>query len=92
MGIIKLLLIYLFYILHSYFYFMIAVVILSWVPGIREYKWFRTCEKISDFYLGRFRGLIVIGYLDLTPILGFFIYQMALRGIVLLVNYINYGI
>ena len=49
MGIIKLLLIYLFYILNSYFYFMIAVVILSWVPGIREYKWFRTCEKYQIF-------------------------------------------
>lgn len=82
-------LIYLFYALQIYFYFMIAVVIIGWIPGIREYKWFQVCERISDFYLGRFRGLLVWNYLDFTPILGFIIYELALRGFVYLINYLS---
>ena len=72
-------LIILFYILRFYFYFMILVALLSWIPGVFNYKWYQVLRKISDFYMGRFRGWIVIGPVDFTPIIGFLIYEFALE-------------
>lgn len=65
-------------ILNLYLYFMIVMIILSWIPGIYEKGWYQSLSKISDFYIGRFRGLIVIGPLDFTPILGFLFYELVL--------------
>jgi uncharacterized protein YggT (Ycf19 family) len=50
-------------------------IILSWVPGAYEIKIFRLVRSISDFYLGDFRGKIIIGFLDLTPMIGLMIYS-----------------
>lgn len=88
MNILIIFLEYLYYALSIYFYFMVAVIIVGWIPGIREYRWFQVCERIVDFYLGRFRGLLVFNFIDFTPILGFIIYQLALRGIAYLINYL----
>lgn len=71
-------LIILYYILTAYFYFMILMIILSWIPGIHEKDWYQSISKISDAYIGRFRGLIVIGNLDFTPIIGFAFYELVL--------------
>ena len=73
------LLIVLFYILRIYLGFMLVVCILSWIPAVYSYRWYHVLRNISDFYLGRFRGWIVIGPLDFTPVIGFLIYEFALE-------------
>lgn len=66
-------------ILTIYLYYMIVMIILSWIPGVYEKTWYQKMSKISDFYIGKFRGLIVIGNLDFTPIIGFVLYEVALE-------------
>jgi len=57
---------------------MAITILLNWIPGFRNSKIGYYMNKITDFYLGRFRGFIVIGMLDFTPIIGFVIYEFAL--------------
>lgn len=70
-------------VMNIYLYFMIIMIILSWIPGIYETGWYQKLSKISDFYIGRFRGVIVIGRIDFTPIIGFILYEAALQLLVL---------
>ena len=76
-------LIVLYHILNVYFYYMIIIALLSWIPGIFNTSWYYKLRKISDFYLGRFRGLLVLGPVDFTPIIGFVIYEAALQFLAL---------
>ncbi len=74
-------LIVLFYLLQGYFYFMILTIILGWLPSFREGKIYPWMEKVTDVYLGRFKGILVAGQVDFTPIVGFIIYNFALIGL-----------
>ena len=60
-----------------YFYVMIIKVILSWTPVVNT-PFYHALEKITDPYLGMFRGWFVIGSIDFTPMLGLFLYQWLL--------------
>ena len=71
--------IYIYYILEIYLYYMIFVTLLSWIPGVFNTSWYYKLRKISDFYMGRFRGWIVIGNIDFTTLIGFLIYEFALQ-------------
>jgi YggT family protein len=73
-------------VLEIYFYIMIAVILLSWFPELRSSSWYRTLIKIADPYLRIFRGIIVIGQFDFTPILGFLLYQYGLNALQALIN------
>ncbi|MGB4695365.1 MAG: YggT family protein [Acholeplasmataceae bacterium] len=53
-------------------------IILSWVPGIYDIAFFRNVGKIADWYLGPFRGRLVIGTIDLSPMIGLIIYGFIL--------------
>ena len=65
-----------FYILlNVYYYVLIAGIVVSWIPGARNNKFCRFIRACSDAYLGPFHGLLVIGFLDFTPIIGFAIYN-----------------
>lgn len=66
-------------ILQIYFYVLIADVLLSWVPELRRTKIGQIIHRIADPYMRIFRGLIVVGMFDFTPIIGFFIYEFGLR-------------
>ena len=68
----------LYYILDAYYFILIVSIIISWIPGIRNSKFYRVIRGISDAYLGPFRGILVIGFLDFTPIIGFGIYNVIL--------------
>ncbi len=84
-SVLSSILIVVYYLLNAYFYFMVAMIILSWIPGIYDKGWYQALSKISDVYIGRFRGLIVLGNIDFTPIIGFLFYELVL---VLLANYV----
>ncbi|MFP4078681.1 MAG: YggT family protein [Bacillota bacterium] len=67
-------------ILEVYFYIMIAYVLLSWIPSIRESKLYYYLHVLVNPYLRFFRGIVVIGYFDFTPILGFLLYSFGLQA------------
>jgi|GEM_PF-432413 len=65
--------------LRIYFYLLIAYVLMSWVPELRKTAIGQLIGKLADPYMRIFRGLLVFGMMDFTPILGFFLYQMGLN-------------
>ncbi len=69
----------LYYILNIYFYILIAYVLLSWVPDIRETKFYYYLHQIADPYMRLFRGILVFGQMDFTPIVGFLLYMFGLQ-------------
>lgn len=66
------------YALRAYYYTLIAYVLMSWIPELRGTKIHRIISNIADPYMRLFRGLLVIGMLDLTPIIGFILFQIGL--------------
>lgn len=56
-------------------------IILSWIPTAYESKIGSMILNVSNWYMRPFRGWLVIGFLDFTPIIGIVIYQYIL-GIV----------
>ncbi len=69
----------LYYILNIYFYVLIAYVLLSWIPDIRETKFYYYLHQVADPYMRLFRGILVFGQMDFTPIVGFFLYMFGLQ-------------
>ncbi len=70
----------LYYILQVYFYLMVAYVILSWVPDIRQTRFYYYLHLIVDPYMRLFRGILVVGQFDFTPIVGFMLYMFGLQA------------
>ena len=71
-------LIVIYYILQVYFYFLIGSVLLSWIPELRRTKIGQLIDRIAQPYMRIFRGIIVIGMFDFTPIIGFIIYNFGM--------------
>jgi len=67
-------------VLTYYFYVILVTVILSWTPLVNT-KFYGVLLKITGPYMNIFRGWIVIGSIDLTPLLGFILYQLLLNFI-----------
>lgn len=65
-------------ILTLYFYYMVIVIIMSWIPEIHEKKWYLGMRKVSDLYLSKFRGWFSFNTIDFTPAIGLLIYDLAL--------------
>lgn len=65
----------LYYLLIAYDYILIANIILSWFPRLRNFKIFNIIGKIGDWYLEPFSGVLVLGILDFTPLIGFALYD-----------------
>ncbi len=68
--------------------FLIAGIILTWIPFLYKFKFFRGIRKICDWYLGPFSGVLVLGPLDFTPIVGFVLFDGLLHAILYLLNYV----
>ncbi|MBN2504078.1 MAG: YggT family protein [Bacilli bacterium] len=71
---------YSYYILQVYFYVIIATIILSWTP-LRTSGFYQLLDRVTSPYLNVFRGWLVIGMIDLTPMIGLFLYQFILTMI-----------
>lgn len=76
-------LIILWWILRIYFSIMIIGIILTWFPNSFEYKIPRLIRKMSDWYLSKFSGIVVIGRLDFTTIIGLLLYEGVLDLLIL---------
>lgn len=69
---------YAYLVLTAYFYIMILYILLGWVPSIRSSRFYYYLSRIVDPYLGIFRGWLVFGGLDFTPMVGLLLYQFIL--------------
>lgn len=73
-------------ILQVYYYILIASVLLSWIPELKQSKFGQLVDRIADPYMRLFRGYLIIGVLDFTPILGFLLYSFGLSALGALIN------
>ncbi len=70
----------LFYVLQVYFYMMIMFVLLTWFPSMRETRIYYLLYLITNPYLRVFRGVVVFGQMDFTPLVGFLLYNFGLQA------------
>ena len=65
--------------LQIYYYVLILYILLSWIPELQETRFYYFLHQVADPFMRLFRGIIVIGQVDLTPIAGFLLYGYGLR-------------
>lgn len=82
----ELLIIGVFYFLQIYYYTIIAAILLGWIPEITKTGFYAFLRRVTDPYLRIFRGLLVIGMVDLTPILGLLLYQFVMNAFAGIIN------
>ena len=69
-----------------YYWILIAYVLGSWIPELRKTKIYRVIYQIANPYMRIFRGLLVFGMMDFTPILGFLLYTWGLNNLANMIN------
>lgn len=71
-------------ILNIYLIIMVIGIILTWIPSAYEYKIPRMIRNMTDWYLGYFRGIFVLGSIDFTTIFGILLYEGILELLILI--------
>ena len=74
-----LLLEYIYILLQVYYWILIAYILGSWIPELRDTKLYKIVYQLANPYMRIFRGLLVFGMMDFTPILGFMLYSLGLN-------------
>jgi YggT family protein len=70
-------------------FLLIAYILMSWVPSIREGKFGQLLGKIVEPYLSFFRQFIPpLGMIDISPIVAIFALRFISRGIDTIFNMI----
>src|SRR5699024_9904839 len=70
-----------------YSYALIVYILMSWFPGARESQFGELLGSICEAYLEQFRKFIPpIGMIDISPIAGIIVLQMARIGVFELFN------
>lgn len=65
-----------------YFYLIIASVLMSWIPSIKESRVGQFITSLTDPYLDIFRRFIPpLGMIDISPIIAIYTLLLASRGI-----------
>lgn len=66
---------------------LIIYILMSWIPSAYESKFGQILGKICDPYLDLFRRFIPpLGMIDISPIVAFFVLNLARQGVVSLFN------
>ena len=68
-------------ILSLYNIFLIGHIILTWLPFLMKYSFFRLIYKFGGWYIEPFSGVLVLGPIDFTPVIGFIIYDSLIAAI-----------
>ena len=74
----------------DFYSFLILISVLgSWIDPFNKLKIFQTVRKFTEPYLKLFRIIIPIGNmnLDISPVIGLFILNYILKGIILRILY-----
>ena len=69
------------WILKIYYWILIAYILGSWIPELRKTKIYQIIYQLANPYMRIFRGLLVFGMLDFTPIIGFLLYTWGLNNL-----------
>lgn len=77
----ELLLTIIFKALEYYYYILVASVLLSWIPDLKRSTVGQFIDKLANPYMRIFRGWVVIGVMDFTPIIGFMFYYFGLNAL-----------
>lgn len=75
-----------YYLLQAYYWVLIAYILMSWIPEIRGSRVHQIVHNIANPYMRLFRGLLVFGMMDFTPILGFLLYNLGMRYLAEAIN------
>ena len=75
-----------YYLMQAYFGLIVLNIILSWIPFVYNVGFFRFLRRISDAYIGVFRGYLTIGFLDFTPVVGIILYEGIMYLYTFLIN------
>lgn len=67
--------------LQYYYYILIASIFLSWIPELKRSKIGQFIDRLANPYMRIFRGWIVIGIMDFTPIIGFIFYRFGIDAL-----------
>lgn len=74
-----------------YTYVLIAGVLMSWVPSIKESSIGQIISRVTDPYLDLFRRFIPpIGMIDISPIVAIYALHLASKGILVLFGMFYY--
>lgn len=72
-----------------YQYMVIAYVLMSWVPQMRETGIGQLLERLVEPYLAPFRRFIpTLGFIDISPIVALFALHFARIGLLSLLGYL----
>lgn len=72
--------------LRVYLYVIIASILMSWVPELRRTKIGQLIDRIASPFMNLFRGIVVVGMFDFTPMIGIILYQLGLSYLAQMVN------
>lgn len=72
---LKLLLLGFYGLFQLYCTIIIISFILSWIPGANNFKLCRLINKVSDWYMGAFRGKFILGIFDMGSLVGIVILE-----------------
>lgn len=68
-----------------YTYILIASVLMSWIPSIKESSVGRMISRVTDPYLDLFRKFIPpLGMIDISPIVAIITLNLASNGLIVL--------
>jgi YggT family protein len=75
-----------------YFYMVIVYILMSWLPNARESFIGEWLGKLVEPYLSPFRRFIppLFGVLDISPIVALIVLQLALNGLISILQYFAY--
>lgn len=70
-----------------YRYMLIAYILMSWVPQMRDTSIGQLLERLVEPFLAPFRRIIPpLGFIDLSPIVAFFALMFAHDGVIFLLS------
>ena len=75
----------LFLLLRFYMGIMVLGIIFTWFPNLYEYKIPRLIRKMTNWYLGYFRGIFILGNIDFTTLFGMLLYEGVLDLLLLII-------
>lgn len=57
-----------------YYMFLVAGVLLSWMPMLYKFRIFQIIGTVGQWYMKPFNGIVIFGPFDFTPVFGFILY------------------
>ena len=77
---------FLYYLMYGFLGLISITIIASWIPPLYNLKMFRIFRRVTDTYMQPFHGMLVLGFLDFTPIIGIVLLEFLINAYVGLIN------